>query len=93
MTVFELESTTVHALTDALRADADRLNMLVEPPLPTKSSHAFYNAIVTTAIDDANTRAGELRTEARRIAAVMDLTVDAAANVDAGTCARLEAAL
>ena len=93
MTVFEIDSATVHALTDALRRDAADLNPLIDLDLPRNSSHAFYNMIVTHAIDDANGRADQLRAEARRIAAVMDLTVDAAANVDNGLGARLGATL
>lgn len=93
MTVFQLDSKTVHALTNSLRRDAGNLNPLADLNVPATGVLAHFSAAVTGAIGTANTRAAELRDEARRIADAMDLTVDAAAAVDAGTSARLGATL
>lgn len=93
MTVFTLDSAAVSALTNQLRADAGNLNPLHDISIPAVGPLATFSASVSGAIAGANLRAEELRTEARRIAQVMDRTAEAAANVEACTCAKLGAVL
>ncbi|WJY96901.1 hypothetical protein CFOUR_02315 [Corynebacterium fournieri] len=93
MTVFQIDSADVSALTDSLREDAAQLQLLHDVNVPDIWPLGEFSATVKSAIGKANTDAEALRAEARRIAAVMDLTVDAAAAVDRCTCEQLRATL
>ena len=93
MTVFHVDSAAVSAMTDSLRNDAARLQLLNDVPVPRTWPLGEFSAAVTESIAKANTDAEALRAEAHRIAEVMDLAVDAAAAVDTCTCQKLGAAL
>ena len=93
MTVFHIDSAAVSAMTDALRNDAATLQLLHDVPFPTTWPLGEFSAAVTESIAKANADAEALRAEAHRIAAVMDLAVDAAAAVDTCTCQKLGATL
>ena len=93
MTVFHIDSTAVSAMTDSLREDAARLQLLNDVPVLNVWPLGEFRTAVGEAIVKANADAEALRAEAQRIASVMDLAVDAAAAVDASTCKRLGAAL
>lgn len=93
MTVFHIDSAAVSAMTDSLRDDAARLQLLNDVSVPGTWPLGEFSAAVTESIAKANTDAEALRAEAHRIADVMDLAVDAAAAVDNCTCRKLGAAL
>lgn len=93
MTVFVLDASTVSTFTDDLRADAASLTLLGNPPFPSGGPFAAFRAAVDEAVTCANRRAEEVRADARRVAAAMDLTVHAAAAVDGCMCEALEAVL
>ena len=93
MTIFQLDSATVAARTDSLRADAANLHPLHDVAVPDAWPLGDFRAAVSHAIAKANADADALRGEARRIAAAMDLAVEAAASVEASTCQRLGATL
>ena len=93
MTVFHIDSAAVSSMTDSLRDDAARLQLLNDVSVPGTWPLGEFSAAVTESIAKANTDAEALRAEAHRIAEVMDLAVDAAAAVDTCTCQKLGAAL
>lgn len=80
-------------MTDSLRADAAALHLLDDVPVPDIWPLTDFRTAVASAVAKANTDADALRAEAKRIAAAMDLTVDAASAVDACTCRELGATL
>ena len=93
MTVFHIDSAAVSTMTDSLREDAAKLQLLHDVSFPATWPLGEFSAAVTESIAKANTDAEALRAEAHRIAAVMDLAVDAAAAVDTCTCQKLGVAL
>lgn len=80
-------------MTNSLREDAASLQLLNDVPVPDIWPLGAFGSAVDQAIAKANTDAEALRAEAHRIAAVMDLAVDAAAAVDSRTCEKLGATL
>ena len=93
MDIFELEASLVNSHTDSLRADAAQLQLLDDVNVPDFWPLGEFSAALSQAITKANTDAEALRAEANRIAAAMDLAVDAAVAVDDRTCRKLEASL
>lgn len=93
MTVFHIDPAAVSAMTDSLRADAEQLQLLDDVNVPDLWPLGEFSAALSQAITKANTDAEALRAEANRIAAAMDLAVDAAVAVDDRTCRKLEAPL
>lgn len=93
MTVFHIDSAAVSAMTESLRDDAARLQLLHDVSVPATWPLGKFSAAVSESIAKANTDAEALRAEAHRIAEAMDLAVDAAAAVDACTCQKLGATL
>lgn len=93
MTVFHIDSAAVSAMTDSLRNDAARLQLLNDVSVPRTWPLGEFSATVTESIAKANADAEALRAEAHRIASAMDLAVDAAAAVDTCTCQKLGATL
>ncbi|MGV0345880.1 hypothetical protein HMPREF2736_01245 [Corynebacterium sp. HMSC036E10] len=93
MTVFQFDSASVFSMTDSLRNDAASLRPLNQVPVPDVWPLGQFRHAVSTAIEQANSDATLLRDEARRIAATMDLTVDAACAVDTATCHKFGATL
>lgn len=93
MTVFQIDSAAVSAMTDSLREDAAQLQLLNDVPVLDVWPLGEFRTAVGEAIAKANADAESLRAEAHRIASAMDLAVDAAAAVDASTCQKLEATL
>lgn len=85
MNVFELDSRTVSAHTDALRHDAAALHPLAQPPLELSGPAAQFGAAVTAAIEAANRSAADLVAETYRLASAMDLAAHAADSVDGAT--------
>ena len=89
MNTFALDSDTVTAHTDALRADAEALAALPRVPVPSFYPFSGFHAGFTAATAAEEKRSQEVRDEARRVAAAMDLTVLAADTVDGNTSAGL----
>ncbi|OFT82942.1 hypothetical protein [Corynebacterium sp. HMSC29G08] len=85
MDTFALDSHTVTSHTDSLRADAAALNPLPGTSFPSFYPFTAFHEAYAAAASAAETRAQQVRDEARRVAAFMDLTVTAANTVDGNT--------
>lgn len=85
MQIFALDSETLTAHTDSLRADAAGLEPLPVTPVPSGYPFtAFYEAYMS-ATEAADQRGKEVAREAYRVARCMEATWEAANNVDANT--------
>lgn len=82
LSTFRIDPPAVAALTGRLRADAAALRPVQLPDVPAIGPLAAFAAALAGAVDSVNGRTTALRTEAERLADVMDTTTRATVAVD-----------